>query len=127
MANAKIYSDLAFAPVLNNEGDLSQVYDQDAINQSLFNIMNTRKGSRLMDPDFGCNFNEYLFDMFDLDTANKIVDDIFRNFSKYEPRISIDSIDKNINYDALQYTLTINYRFVNTETIGKFQAILQKL
>ena len=127
MANAKLYSDLAFAPVLNNEGDLSQVYNQDAINQSLFNIMNTRKGTRLMDPEFGCDFHTYLFDMFDLDTANKIVDDITRNFIRYEPRVIIDSIDKNINYDALQYTLTINYHFVNTATLGSFQAILQKL
>lgn len=127
MANAKLYSDLAFAPVLNNEGDLSQVYNQDAINQSLFNIMNTRKGTRLMDPEFGCNFQAYLFDMFDIETANKIVEDVYRNINRYEPRIIIDGIDKNINYDALQYGLTINYHFVNTKTQGKFQAILQKL
>jgi len=127
MANAKIYSDLAFAPVLNNEGDFSQVYDQAAINQSLFNILNTNKGSRLMDPDFGCNFNMYLFDMFDSETANKITDDIFRNFIQYEPRVVIDSIDKDFNYDFLQYTITVNYHFVNTETFGKFQAVLQKL
>ena len=127
MANAKIYSDLAFTPLLNNEGDISQVYNQDAINQSLFNIMNTRKGTRVMDPEFGCNFQSYLFDMFDIETSNKIVDDIYKNFGRYEPRIRIQSIDKNLNFDNLQYTLTINYSFVSKDEKGKFQVVLQKL
>ena len=127
MANAKIYSDLAFDPRLNNEGDLSQVYDQDSINQSLFNIMNTRKGTRIMDPEFGCNIQSYLFELFDEETVNKIVEDIYGNFVRYEPRIKIESIDKNLNFDNLQYTLTVNYKFINKNEKGKFEVTLQKL
>lgn len=127
MANAKIYSDLSFTPRLNNEGDLEQVYDQDSINQSLFNIMNTRKGTRIMDPDFGCNVQTYLFDLFDLDTANKIVDDVYGNFTRYEPRIRIETIDKNLDFDTLKYTLTVNYSYVNKNEKGKFEVTLQKL
>jgi phage baseplate assembly protein W len=127
MANAKIYSDLAFSPVLNNEGDLSQVYNQDSINQSIFNIMNTRKGTRVMDPEFGCNFQSYLFELFDVTTANSIVEDIVNNIGRYEPRINITKIDKDLNLDTLQYTLTIYYKFVNRDEKGTFQAVLQKL
>jgi phage baseplate assembly protein W len=124
---AKIYSDLAFSPLLNNEGDISQVYDTVAINQSLFNILNTRKGSRVMDPLFGCNFQSYLFEIFDTETLKNITDDIQRNFSIYEPRIIIESIDKNLNYDTLEYTLYINYRFSRKNERGKFEVVLQKL
>lgn len=127
MANAKIYSDLAFAPLLNHEGDISQVYDQDAINQSLLNILNTRRGTRVMDPEFGCNFSVYLFDLFDVDTANKIAEDVYNNFRRYEPRIQIQSIDKNLNFDSLQYTFTVNYSYINKDEKGKFQVVLQKL
>ncbi len=80
-----------------------------------------------MDPEYGCNFQSYLFDVFDEETANKIVDDIYRNFIRYEPRIIINSIDKNLNLDSLQYTLTINYTFVNKTEKSKFEVTLQKL
>ena len=122
-----IYSDLSFTPKLNNEGDISQVFDTDAINQSLFNIMHTKKGTRLMDPDFGCDFHSYLFDLFDMETANKILDDVYRNFIAYEPRIQITSIDRNLDYDNLKYTFSINYYIINKNERGKFNVVLQKL
>jgi phage baseplate assembly protein W len=127
MAKAKIYSDLSFSPSLNNEGDISQVYDKDAINQSLYSIMNTRKGSRVMDPEYGCNFQSYLFDIFDVETANKIVEDVYTNFIRYEPRIIIETIDKNLDVDNLLYTFTINYRFIDKNEKGNFVVSLQKL
>jgi hypothetical protein len=128
MANLnKVYSDLSFKPFLNNEGDLSQVYDQDAINQSLFNILHTKKGTRLMDPDFGCDFQTYLFDIFDEETANNMLEDIYRNFITYEPRIQILSIDRNLDYDKLLYQFTINYFIINKNEKGKFDVVLQKL
>lgn len=127
MANKKIYSDLAFKPSLNNEGDLTQVFDQESINQSLYCILNTMKGTRLMDPEFGCNFKRYLFDMFDTETLNSIIKDITDNFRKYESRIVIDSIDRNLNFDSLQYTIQINYRIINKNETGKFVVNLQKL
>lgn len=127
MAKAKIYSDLSFTPRLNNEGDLLQVYDIDAINQSLFNIMHTRKGSRIGDPEFGCSFQNYLFELFDTTTVENIINDINRNFLKYEPRIVISSVDKVLDYDTLQYTLSFNYTIVNKNEKGKFEVTLQKL
>lgn len=125
--NRKVYSDLSFTPSPNNEGDLTQVYDKDAINQSLFNIMHTKKGSRAMDPDYGCNFQYYLFDPFDMETANKMLEDIYKNFIAYEPRINILSIDRNLNYDSLQYTFNINYEIINKNQTGNFSVVLQKL
>lgn len=122
-----IYSDLAFSPSLNNEGDISQVFDESAINQSLFNIMHTKKGTRLMDPKFGCDFQTYLFDIFDNQTANKMLEDLYSNFVNYEPRIHIVSIDRNLDYDNLQYTFTVNYYLVNKNEKGKFTVVLQKL
>jgi phage baseplate assembly protein W len=127
MANLKIYSDLSFNPSLNNEGDISQVFDKDAINQSLFNITHTRRGTRIMDPEFGCNIESYLFELFDIKSINNIIEDLYRSFRKYEPRIIIESIDKNLDYDRLQYTLQVNYSYVNKKEKGKFEVVLQKL
>lgn len=127
MANAKVYSDLSFVPSLNNEGDIAQVYDYDAINQSLFNILNTKKGSRVMDPEFGCDVYAYLFELFDEETINKISNDIYRNFVFYEPRIKITSIEKKMDIDNLQYHLTINYNVISKNEKGKFEVVLQKL
>jgi phage baseplate assembly protein W len=80
-----------------------------------------------MDPDFGCDVHAYLFDVFDKDTIDKIAEEIFKSFIQYEPRIKIETINRNLNYDTLQYTLEINYKFVNKNEQGKFTVVLQKL
>jgi phage baseplate assembly protein W len=122
-----IYSDLSFTPSLNNEGDLTKVYDNDAINQSLYCIMNTRKGARIFDSDFGCDYQTYLFDPLDVETANNILKDILKAFAVYEPRIKIMTVDKNINYNTLQYTFTFKYVYIKKNEVGEFTVSLQKL
>ena len=63
----------------------------------------------------------------DVLAIDKIAEEIFKSFIQYEPRIKIETINRNLNYDTLQYTLEINYKFVNKNEQGKFTVVLQKL
>ena len=121
------YSDLSFNPKLTNEGDIAFVYDTSAINQSLFNILHTQKGRRLMDPDFGCDVHRYLFDPFDQNTVDKINGSIRFSFHKYEPRIRILSMNTKMNEDAYTYELNVKYFVEKLQTVETFSASLQKL
>ena len=121
------YSDLSFNPKLNNEGDISQVYDIASINQSLFNILHTVKGSRPMLPTFGCNVSTFLFEPFDDDTSNKIKREINYAFSNFEPRIRILELNVDQDVDNYRYNIEVKYMIEKLQTIASFTADLQKL
>ena len=42
--------------------DLSTVSNERAVNQSLYNIIRTTKGSRPFDPEFGCDIDQSMFE-----------------------------------------------------------------
>jgi len=121
------YSDLSFSPSLNNESDLSQVYGKDSIKQSLTSILNTVKGTRIMNANFGCNVSFYLFELFDEKTTKAIINDIKTNFSTFEPRISITKTNTELDYDNQNYNIEVYYNIIETGENDVFTAVLQKL
>ena len=46
-------------------------YEED-IRQAIYLIIMTRKGERVMRPDFGCSIHEYAFENMDYETLSKI-------------------------------------------------------
>jgi len=122
-----IYSDLSFKPQLNNEGDLSKAYDYDAIEQSLTNILNTRKGARPMNPEFGCNVHDYLFEIFDRQTAKDMLNEILNAFKRYEQRIQIVDYRANMFIDTQAYVISIDYKIKGANEVKTYEVRLEKL
>ncbi|MCK9544497.1 MAG: GPW/gp25 family protein [Novosphingobium sp.] len=67
------------------------------IKNDLMHILFTPKGSRLRDPEFGCDLVKYLFNPSDNITAFDIKLTIQQEISKYMPTVKINSIDVNPN------------------------------
>jgi phage baseplate assembly protein W len=127
--NSKIFaSDLAFKPTISNTGDLSVVTNRDAINQSIFNIIKTRRGSRVGNPEFGAGVESFLFEPLTQDTAESMGKAIVSQILLWEPRIKIMSTELKV-YDAPQagYDLSITYLILQTFTEGSFNTFLTKL
>lgn len=122
------YYDLSFDPKPNNLGDLSIETNKNAIKQSLINIFNTPKGSRIMMPDFGCDIHSYLFEPYDEITARAIATEVKNAFEYYEPRIRITRINANLdlNNDSQTYSLEVEYD-IKDEGRDKIQLTLEKL
>jgi phage baseplate assembly protein W len=126
--NEKIFaSDLAFKPTVSNTGDLSVVTNRAAINQSLFNIIKTRKGSRVGNPEFGAGVETFLFEPLTQDTAEAMGKAIVSQITLWEPRINILSTEMKV-YDAPQagYELSIRYIILQTFTEGDYSLFLTK-
>ena len=92
--------------------DLVQVKDKAAIVQAITGLLLTRKGERPFQPELGCDVQDLLFEPLDYASAGIIKREITETIERYEPRISIDDIlcqpdfDNN-GYDVeLQYTIT---------------------
>lgn len=63
------------------------------INQSIDMILSTKKGSRVLYPDFGSDLYKILFDPNDREAADLINVYVVRALEKWEPRIEIQNVD----------------------------------
>lgn len=61
-------------------------YEED-IAESIKIILMTKKGERMMRPDFGCNIYKYMFDILDITTMRQIELEIEESIRKWEYRI----------------------------------------
>lgn len=60
---------------------------EDDIAESIKIILMTKKGERMMRPDFGCNIYKYMFDILDVTTIRQIELEIEEAIRKWEYRI----------------------------------------
>ena len=70
-------------------GDLISVKDNNAIKQSIVNLLLTNKGERFFEPEIGASISELLFEPLDYGVAALIQTKIRDTLTQYEPRINI--------------------------------------
>lgn len=93
------------------------------INQSLYIIFSTKKGTRLMQPEFGSDIEKYRFDPFDNILLDKLQLEIEKDIELWEPRIVLDNIEfkvSNENIDNHLLYITLYYHLINTDVEGNF-------
>ena len=71
---------------------LGNLYDIDLVNQDLLNEINTRKGTKVMDPEFGCIVHDLLFEVKSPGLVADIQDDITRIINR-DPRVELQTLD----------------------------------
>lgn len=62
--------------------------DETDIREAVYLILMTRLGERPMQPDFGCNIEDYVFDLPDSRTERKLRESVISALEKWEPRIA---------------------------------------
>ncbi len=105
---------LSFPPVFDPiAGDLRMVEAELDIQQSIEIILSTRPGERVLEPDFGCNLDQMLFETLSLTLVTYMREVVKTALILHEPRIDVN--DVNIRQDdslegrvliALDYTHT---------------------
>ena len=82
------------APVeLTDNGQIKVARYEDSVRQSIWMILGTAKGERVMRPDFGCGIHELVFAPNNLGTVGKIVSDVRDALIEWEPRIDVLDVD----------------------------------
>jgi uncharacterized protein len=92
---------------------------EENIKESIMIILGTRKGERVMRPDFGCGIHDLVFETTSSVSLGHIELSISEALTKYEPRIelinldlSTEQIDKGILLINIQYrVISTNNRF----------------
>lgn len=114
---------IRFPFTVNEHGGVKMSESIDRINESIFIILETRKGSRLMLPTYGSDIYKYRFDPYDSILIDKLRECIISDLTEWEKRITVKDIEF-LTSDALkdQSTLYINikYNIVNSDVEGNF-------
>ncbi len=76
-------------PIPNSSEDGFVIYDKDVIRQSVVNLINTHKGSRVYDPNYGTDIHKLIYEMNIQRTRNIAKSEITEAVKKYEPRAEI--------------------------------------
>jgi len=114
-----VYSDLHLDLTMNSSGniqskqfisnDIKVDINENAIKNSIKNCIYTKKGEKVLDPDFGMNLEVYLFEPLSESIGDSIGRKILSELSQQEPRINILRITVNVNYDDNSYGIMVFY------------------
>jgi phage baseplate assembly protein W len=98
----------AFPPEFNKTTNESKVVTNDEdIKESLYILLSTTPGERVMNPAFGCGIKKIVFDSIKVSTITMLKDMIAKAILFFEPRVNLNSIDVNTE-KAIEGTLLIN-------------------
>lgn len=72
-----------------NQHMLMTASGEAAIRQSIWMILGTAPGERVMRPDFGCGIHDFVFDVHDAGTTHAICGAVQEALTRWEPRIDV--------------------------------------
>ena len=95
--------------------DLVQVKDKAAIVQSITGLLLTMKGERPFQPELGCDIKRILFEPLDYASAGTIKKEVKETLDRYEPRIRIDDIVCEPDFDNNGYNVELTFTMIGRE------------
>ena len=95
--------------------DLVTVKDKAAIVQSITGLLLTMKGERPFQPELGCDIKRILFEPLDYASAGTIKKEVKETLDRYEPRIRIDDIVCEPDFDNNGYNVELTFTMIGRE------------
>lgn len=103
----KLYKDInQFTPTSRPYSELER-----AVYQALYNIITTRPGEMLFDPEFGIDLEDELFELNDDQTRGRILSIITSAIEAYEPRVELDKNLSQVETDPDNYKIKVSIVF----------------
>lgn len=106
-------------------GGVELVSEQEDIRQSLNILLSTSLGERIMQPRYGCNLNDYLFEPLNSSVIGYIKDLVEHAILFYEPRILAENIEvtPQDSLDIIGGRFTISIEYTIPETNSRFNYV----
>jgi phage baseplate assembly protein W len=94
------------------DGDINDMVDNDAIQNSLTNIWKTLQGSRRMLWPFASPSWGVLFEQIDEITSHRIGELLLQSIEMWEDRIQVENIHVVAKPDQNMYVVTLTYKVI---------------
>ena len=113
---SKGFKDLSMSFEVNPiNADIIGVKNDTAIARSIRNLVLTTPGERFFNPSLGSKISDILFDNLDDISAAALRDEIEETIIKYEPRVRLDEVKTETNFDNHSFDVTITYTIVGID------------
>tara|TARA_R100000152_G_C6754511_1_gene178223 strand:+ start:436 stop:855 length:420 start_codon:yes stop_codon:yes gene_type:complete len=106
--------------------DVGAVKNDNAIKQSIKNLILTTPGEKPFNPTVGCRVREMLFEPLDAFVADAIQDEIINTINQYEPRVELSDVSVQPFADANKLAVTVEYRIVGIPLVETINFVLQR-
>lgn len=110
---SRSFKDISFNfsknPITN---DIVVLKNEEAIKQSVKNLILTKVDERPFNPSLGTDTTSYLFELHTKISANALIEEIESVLKNNEPRITLQQIDVDVNPDSNNFEVYIEYLIV---------------
>lgn len=93
--------------------DLARKVDEEAVKESIRNLILTDRGERLFQPDIGSDIRKMLFENINSATVEVIKNLVRTTIRNYEPRANLIGVDVLTTIDSLQVDIIITFNIIN--------------
>ena len=107
-------------------GDFGVVKNENAIKQSVRNLILTMFGERPFQPSIGSKVRELLFEPWDPFSVDSMKGEIYNCLQRLEPRIEVTSIDLRDDSDINSIQVAIEYTIVGQEVQQSVDFLLER-
>ena len=121
------FKDLAISFKANpNTGDFGVVKNENAIKQSVRNLILTMFGERPFQPSIGSRVKALLFEPWDPFAVDTIKTEIFNCIKRLEPRVVCTGVGLRDENDINSVHISIDYTIVGQQTVQNVDFLLEK-
>lgn len=107
----------AFPIDVEDEGKLVLAEYEESVRQSVWIVLGTARGERLMRPDFGCGIHELVFEVNTASTAGRVSQEVRDALLLFEPRIDVLDVGVTPGGDGEVLLISIEYRVRATNNV----------
>ena len=121
------FKDLAISFEANpNTNDFSAVTNENAIKQSVRNLVLTSFGESPFQPNIGSRVRGLLFEPFDVFTSEDLKDEISNTVERLEPRVELVGVDVKLSDDENSIDVGIEYAIVGQPQTQVVEFLLER-
>ena len=121
------FKDLAISLKANpNTKDFSAVKNENAIKQSVRNLVLTQFGERPYQYDIGSRVTGLLFEPFDVFLAEDLRDEIYNTIQRLEPRVEVDAVNVREGIDENSIDIGIRYKIIGQQQSLTVELLLER-
>ena len=113
--------------IIPGKEDLARKVNEEAVKESIRNLVLTNKGERPFQPQLGCDVRKLLFENITPQTFDLIQTVITDTIEQYEPRCELLGVDVFGDIDSNAVDIKIVFRLINTDTPTSFNIILDRI
>jgi len=84
------------------------------------NLLLTRKGERLSNPEFGCDIHNFIFEQISGDFESKVEESILEAMAAYLPNVIVENIETaNTSETGNVYTVNLSFSVATDQTMSE--------